>query len=71
MKTIEIIEKSTTDSLQLGLKERIIFLEKVDDAIKLFDSDSIYVKSLKEKKEDIEIDLHLIRMELTKRMWKE
>lgn len=57
--TIKIYEKANTEDLQYLLKklERCLeYAEIVDD---------------KDKINDYEIDIHLIRMELNKRLWKE
>ena len=70
MKTIEIYEQTETEILKLLLKENE---EKSESNEILMDeykseSKSIY-ENIKRINNDYEIDIRLIRMELTKRLW--
>lgn len=70
MKTIEIYEQTETEILKLLLKE---YEEKSESNEILMDeykseSKSIY-ENIKRINNDYEIDIRLIRMELTKRLW--
>ena len=69
MKTIEKYEKTDTKKLKLMFKKYEYLLEKNELEIdKLKDSNKIYYH-LKEISDDYEIDINIIRMILTKRMW--
>ena len=76
MKTIEIYEKSETNELQSLLKKFEIFLEDIDilfdryDQSQLIDMD-ININEMKNERNDLEIDISLIRMELNRRLWEE
>ena len=65
MKTIEVIENQNTKKLQNILKEMEIEKNKIDLIL-----ENEYLSSeLEQMNKDYEIDIHLIRMELTKRLW--
>jgi hypothetical protein len=65
MKTIEVIENQKTKKLQDILKEMEIEQNKIDLIL-----ENEYLSSeLEQMSKDYEIDIHLIRMELTKRLW--
>ena len=76
MKTIEIYEKTETNELQSLLKKFEIFLEDIDilfdryDQSQLIDMD-ININEMKNERNDLEIDISLIRMELNRRLWEE
>lgn len=71
MKTIEIYEQSETAVLQSLLKEFETFLENTDNLINRSKSNNENYDSLQQMSDDYEIDIHLIRMQLTKRLWVE
>ena len=64
MKTIEFYEKTNTKKLQLLLKKYEPILNDIE--LNLEDN---YDSDLKKLSEDYDIDIHLIRMELNKRLW--
>jgi hypothetical protein len=64
MKTIEFIEKQKTKKLQDMLKYMEFEQNKVDVEL-----DKYFNSELKKISDDYEIDIHLIRMELSKRLW--
>ena len=64
MKTIEVIEKQKTKKLQSVLKK--IEFEQNEIDLKLEEN---FNSELKKISDDYEIDIHLIRMELNKRLW--
>lgn len=69
MKTIETYEKTETQKLQILLTEYETFLENTEILIERAKSkDEDYTK-LEIIRKDYEIDMNLIRMELTKRLW--
>jgi hypothetical protein len=75
-KTIEIYEKTETKELQILLKQYETYLENGNVLLKLFEKDKKNLigndfKKLKTTMNDYEIDEHLIRMELNKRLWEE
>ena len=76
MKTIEIYEKTETNELQSLLKKFEIFLEDIDllcdryNKSQLIDMD-INIDKMKNERNDLEIDISLIRMELNRRLWEE
>jgi len=72
MKTIEIYEKTKTKKLQLLLNQYETYVENGNLILEKFEENNVkdegYV-ALKNKVNDYEIDVHLIRMILTKRLW--
>jgi hypothetical protein len=71
MKTIEIYEQKDTVELQSLLKKFEIDLEDVD---LLIDKSKIKCENydnLQHLSNDLDIDVHLIRMELNKRLWED
>jgi hypothetical protein len=75
-KTIEIYEKTETKELQILLKQYETYLENGNVLLKLFEKKKKNLigndfKKLKTTMNDYEIDEHLIRMELNKRLWEE
>lgn len=71
MKAIELYEQTDTKILQSLLKEYEIFLENTDLLIDRSKSKNENYDHLKRMSDDYEIDVHLIRMELSKRLWSE
>lgn len=71
MKTIEIYEQTETNILQSLLKEFETFLENTDLLIDRAKLKNENYDELKKMSDDYEIDIHLIRMELSKRLWSE
>lgn len=69
MKTIEFYENSETKLLQSLLKEYETFLENTDLLIDRAKLKNENCEELEKMSKDYEIDVHLIRMELTKRIW--
>lgn len=64
MKTIEFYEKVKTNKLQSLLKK--YELEQNEIELNLEEN---FNSELKNTSDDYEIDIHLIRMELNKRLW--
>jgi hypothetical protein len=71
MKTIETYEKTETKELQILLKEYETFLENTDLLIERAKLKNENYDKLQKMSDDYEIDTHLIRMQLTKRLWNE
>jgi hypothetical protein len=71
MKTIKIYEETETKTLQSLLKEYEIFLENTDLLIERAKNRNEKCDDLEKMSKDYEIDVSLIRMELTKRLWEE
>ena len=69
MKTIETYEKTKTQELQILLKEYETFLENTDLLIERAKLKNENYDKLQKMSDDYEIDIHLIRMQLTKRLW--
>lgn len=69
IKTIEIYEKTETKALKTLLKEYETFLENTDLLIDRAKSRNENYEDLEKMSKDYEIDTHLIRMELSKRLW--
>lgn len=69
MKTIEIYEKTKTKELQALLTKYEIYLEEGNIHLERYSNDDN--QKLLEEMKNYEIDINLIRMELTKRIWKE
>ena len=69
MKTIEFYEQIETNILQTLLKEYETFLENTELLINRAKNLDIDYEKLEKMSKDYEIDVHLIRMELTKRLW--
>ena len=69
MKTIEIYERTETVKLQSLLKNFETDLEDVDLLIDKSKNKNEKFDDLKKLSDDLEIDVHLIRMELNKRLW--
>ena len=70
-KTIEIFEQAKTAYLQSLLKNFETDLEDVDLLIDKSKSKNEKFDDLKKLSDDLDIDVHLIRMELNKRLWEE
>ena len=68
-KTIKNYEKTETIILQSLLKEYDTFLENTDLLIERAKEKNEDCEDLEKMSKDYEIDVHLIRMELTKRLW--
>ena len=68
-KTIEVYEATDTKVLQSLLKEYETFLENTDVLIERNKLRNEDYEDLQKMSNDYEIDTHLIRMELTKRLW--
>ena len=64
MKTIDNIENKETKKLQNILKELELKQNSVDVEL-----DNYFNSDLKKISDDYEIDIHIIRMELSKRLW--
>ncbi len=71
MKTIEKYEQMETEILQLLLKKYETLLENTELIIDKAKSMNENYDNFKRISDDYEIDIHLIRMELTKRTWEE
>ena len=69
MKTIETYEQTKTQELQILLKQYETFLDNTDILIEIAKSRNESYAKLEKMSKDYEIDIHLIRMELTKRLW--
>ena len=69
MKTIEIYEQTDTVKLQSLLKEYEDKSEGNDTLIVRAKFNDDNYDELQKISDDYEIDIHLIRMELTKRLW--
>lgn len=69
MKTIEIYEQTETKILHSLLKEFETFLENTEVLIDRAKLKNENYDDLKKMSDDYEIDIHLIRMELSKRLW--
>lgn len=69
MKTIEIYEETETKTLQSLLKEYETFLENTDLLIERAKLRNEKFDELEKMSKDYEIDVSLIRTELTKRLW--
>lgn len=67
MDTIKHYEKTKTTELQLLLKELEMLSEKNEI---LIENNKELKRQLKKQNDDYEIDIRLIRMELSKRLWK-
>ena len=70
-KTIEIYEQKKTAELQSLLKQFEIDLEDVDLLIDKSKIKGENYDDLQNLSNDLDIDVHLIRMELNKRLWSE
>lgn len=71
MKTIEIYERKNTAELQTLLKKFEIDLEDVDLLIDKSKIKGENCDDLQHLSNDLDIDVHLIRMELNKRLWED
>ena len=71
MKTVEVYESTETIVLQSLLKNYENFLDNVETLIEKFKLANENSYNLEKMRKDYEIDTHLIRMELTKRLWGE
>lgn len=71
MKTIEIYERKNTAELQSLLKKFEIDLEDVDLLIDKSKIKGENYDDLQHLSNDLDIDVHLIRMELNKRLWED
>jgi len=69
MKTIEKYEKTDTKKLKLMFKKYEELLEKNELEIDKLKYENKNYLNLKEISDDYEIDINIIRMILTKRMW--
>lgn len=72
MKTIEFYEQKETKTLQILLKEYETFLDNaflLIERAKSRNENWSEINELEKISKDYEIDIHLIRMELTKRLW--
>lgn len=69
MKTIEKYETTKTIILQKLLKEYEDLLENTDINIEMCKMKNENCSDLEKISKNYEIDIHLIRMELTKRLW--
>jgi hypothetical protein len=72
MKTIEIYEKTKTKKLQLLLNQYETYVENGSILLEKFEENNVKDEgymTLKNNVNDYEIDVHLIRMILTKRLW--
>jgi hypothetical protein len=69
MKTIEIYEQTETEILKLLLKEYEEKSESNEILMDEYKSESKIYENIKRINNDYEIDIRLIRMELTKRLW--
>jgi len=69
MKTVETYEKTETLELQMLLKQYETFLENTEILIERAKSKDEDCSKLEKISKDYEIDMNLIRMELTKRLW--
>jgi len=69
MKTIEIYEQTETSKLQSLLKEFEDKSESNEILIERAKSNDDNYDELQKMNDDYEIDIHIIRMELTKRLW--
>ena len=69
MKTIELYEKTHTNVLQSLLNEYEIVSEKNQILIEKAKLKNQNCEELISANIDFEIDIHLIRMELNKRLW--
>jgi len=69
MKTIETYEKTETLELQMLLTQYETFLENTEILIERAKSKNEDYSKLEKISKDYEIDMNLIRMELTKRLW--
>lgn len=70
-KTIEIYEQTDTADLQILLKDYEDKLESNEIFMDNLKNDKQNVDVFKKLSDDLEIDVHLIRMELNKRLWVE
>jgi len=70
-KTIEVYEQKKTADLQSLLKQFEIDLEDVDLLIDKSKIKGENYDDLQNLSNDLDIDVHLIRMELNKRLWSE
>jgi hypothetical protein len=72
MKTIEIYEKTKTKKLQLLLNQYETYVENGNLLLEKFEKNNVKdegYNTLKNNVNDYEIDVHLIRMILIKRLW--
>ena len=69
MKIIEIYEQTDTTKLQILLKDYENKLEGNEIFMDKLKNKNQNTDHLKKLSDDLEIDVHLIRMELNKRLW--
>ncbi len=71
METIEMYEKMTTTNLQKKLLSLENLYKQNENLIECCISQSEKYEHLKKENDDYDIDIHIIRMELNKRLWSE
>ena len=71
MKTIELYENTETIVLKSLLKEFETFYRNIESIIHVTKSKNEDYEEYQKISKDYEIDIHLIRMELNKRLWNE
>lgn len=69
MDTIKMYEQMTTTNLQTILKSLEYLYEQNENLIECNISQNEKYEHLKKENDDYDIDIHIIRMELNKRLW--
>jgi hypothetical protein len=71
MDTIKMYEQMTTTNLQTILKSLEYLYEQNENLIECSISQNEKYEHLKKENDDYDIDIHIIRMELNKRLWED
>lgn len=71
MDTIKMYEQMTTTNLQTILTSLEYLYEQNENLIECNISQNEKYEHLKKENDDYDIDIHIIRMELNKRLWKD
>jgi hypothetical protein len=71
MDTIKMYEQMTTTNLQTILTSLEYLYEQNENLIECNISQNEKYEHLKKENDDYDIDIHIIRMELNKRLWED